>query len=291
MRIGDRRAHVAHDGERIRPRQSGRVSYAQHTAERCAVQQFHRKERDVAVAVEFVHPNDVRMRQQLQVLELALKFDQDFLAPRDGGMQNLEGQPLTGGSKCQAIFVGRFEYGAHAAVADHCTHPVAVAQHVADRHLARRTTCRFAACGGCRFADCAGRRFAERRACDRCYFPLARRAGALARSHVFIDHERRAFEAGFERLKELCPDFSAAVVLVQQGQDFPAFLAVALELIAHGAQERFRSAGAARQGVQPGKSRALTAGARLRPSGRLGSSAHVDILSRTPHKNTRSFTY
>jgi hypothetical protein len=60
--MGKSGAHVAHDGQRVRPRQSNSVSCAYDMTEKRTNQRFHREEGIVAVAVEFMHSNDVRMR-------------------------------------------------------------------------------------------------------------------------------------------------------------------------------------------------------------------------------------
>ena len=81
--VGEGGAHVAHDGQRIRPRQGNRVSRVQHMIQKRSDQRFHRKEGIVVVAVEFMDPNDVRMRQQLQMLELALQLGEKILSLGD----------------------------------------------------------------------------------------------------------------------------------------------------------------------------------------------------------------
>jgi hypothetical protein len=73
---------------------------------------------------------------------------------------------------------------------------------------------------------------------------------------------------------------SSPVILVEQRQDFPALLAVPLELILHRTQKHLRSANTARKRIQPHQSGpfAFAPGARLWPGGRLCSSVHIDIL-------------
>ncbi len=70
----ERGAHIADDGQGVRPGQCRCPSRVQHPAEKYALQRFHGEKDDVAVAVEFMHPHDVRMRERLQMLEFELQF-------------------------------------------------------------------------------------------------------------------------------------------------------------------------------------------------------------------------
>ncbi len=71
VRMDDRRADIANDRERVGPVQRCGTIGDQNAAQQRAAQPFHREERNVIVAIEFVHAHDVRMRQRLQVLEFA----------------------------------------------------------------------------------------------------------------------------------------------------------------------------------------------------------------------------
>jgi len=81
-------------------------------------------------------------------------------------------------------------------------------------------------------------------------------------------------------VEEISLNLSPAVILIEQRQDLPTLFAILLELILHCTQECLSSANAARQRIQPHESSGFTftAGARLRPAGRLCSSAHINIL-------------
>jgi hypothetical protein len=133
--VGKSGAHLAHDSQRVGPRQRNRVSCAYHLTEKRSDQRFHREEGVVAVAVEFMHPNDVRVRQQLQMLEFALQLGEEFVTLGNRRMQNFDRYPLPGGSEIEAILVYCVEHGAHAAVPQYCAYSVAATQHIADRHL------------------------------------------------------------------------------------------------------------------------------------------------------------
>ena len=104
----------------------------------------------------------------------------------------------------------------------------------------------------------------------------ARRDGRRqARCHVFIAVERRVFEAALQHEEDVGFYFAAAIILVEQRQNFPSRIVVAIDLIAHGGQEFFSRTRAADQGIQPGESGAFTAYARLRPFGLLTSWGHT----------------
>jgi hypothetical protein len=128
-------AHVAHDGQCVRPRQGNRASCAYHVTEKRTDQGLHRKEGVVAVAVEFMHSNDVRMREQLQMLEFALQFGEKFVSLGNRRMENFDRYPLPGAGPIDAILVDGVEHGAHAAVPEYSPYPIAATQHVADRHF------------------------------------------------------------------------------------------------------------------------------------------------------------
>ena len=111
---------------------------AEHLAQERSVQKFHREEGDVAVAVEFMYPNDVRVRQQLQMLKLALQLGQQLFALGHRRMQYFDGQTLARGRQIEAVFIHRLEHRAHSAVSEHSDHPIAVPQHIADGHFSSR---------------------------------------------------------------------------------------------------------------------------------------------------------
>ena len=69
MGVGDRAAHIADDSQGIRAIQDFDIRGGQHLGERRAAQILHAEKGQIAVAVEFMHANDVRMRQRLQVLK------------------------------------------------------------------------------------------------------------------------------------------------------------------------------------------------------------------------------
>ncbi len=125
-----------------------------------SVQKFHREEGDVAVAVEFMDPNDVRVRQQLQMLKLALQLGEQLFALGNRRMQYLDRQTLTGGRQIDAVLIHRLEHRAHAAVPEHADYSVAVPQHIAYGHFPRRGGARI----GCRRAriTCCGARAGRR---------------------------------------------------------------------------------------------------------------------------------
>src|SRR5882672_6969015 len=92
MGMGERGADIVDDGERLRSRQGTCVSRLEHAAQQGAAQKFHRKKGNFTVAVKFVHPNYVRMRQQLQMLELALQLGKQLFALSNRRVQYLDGQ-------------------------------------------------------------------------------------------------------------------------------------------------------------------------------------------------------
>jgi hypothetical protein len=100
-----------------------------------SVQQLHGKKSVVAVAVEFMHPNDIRMRQQLQMLELALQLGEKFLPLGNRRMQNFDRYPLARGGHIEAILVDRLEHGAHAALPEHSADSITPTQQIAYRHF------------------------------------------------------------------------------------------------------------------------------------------------------------
>ncbi len=133
--MGKSGANVAHHGQRDRPRQGNRVSCAYDLTEKRTDQRLHREEGVVAVAVEFMHSNDVRMGQQLQVLEFALQLGEKFVSLGNRRMENFDRYPLPGAGPIDAILVDGVEHGAHAAVPEYSPYPIAATQHVADRHF------------------------------------------------------------------------------------------------------------------------------------------------------------
>jgi hypothetical protein len=134
--VGESGTHVANEGQRVRPRQGKRASSVQHMIQKRADQRFHGKEGVVVVAVEFMHADDVRMRQQLQMLELALQLGEQVLSLGNRGMQHFDGYPLPRVGQIKAIFVDCIEHGAHAAVTQHSPYSVSAAQYIADREFA-----------------------------------------------------------------------------------------------------------------------------------------------------------
>jgi len=68
-------------------------------------QGLHRKEGVVAVAVEFMHSNDVRMREQLQMLEFALQLGEKFVSLGNRRMQNFDRYPLPRAGQIEAILI------------------------------------------------------------------------------------------------------------------------------------------------------------------------------------------
>jgi hypothetical protein len=133
--VGKSGTHLAHDSQCVRPRQRDRGPRAHHLTEKRSDQRFHREEGVVAVAVEFMNSNDVRMRQQLQMLEFALQLGEKFVALGNRRVQNLDRYPLPRGGQIEAILVDRIEHGAHAAVPQYCPYSIAASQQIADRHL------------------------------------------------------------------------------------------------------------------------------------------------------------
>src|SRR5258708_12660368 len=133
--MGKSGANVAHHGQRDRPRQGNRASCAYDLTEKRTDQRLHREEGVVAVAVEFMHSNDVRMGQQLQVLEFALQLGEKFVSLGNRRMENFDRYPLPGARQIEAILVYGVEHGAHAAVPEYSPYSVAATQHIADRHF------------------------------------------------------------------------------------------------------------------------------------------------------------
>src|SRR5258708_2204401 len=88
-----------------------------------------------AVGVELMPSNDVRMGQQLQVLEFALQLGEKFVSLGNRRMENFDRYPLPGGGPIDAILVDGVEHGAHAALPEYSPYPIAATQHVADRHF------------------------------------------------------------------------------------------------------------------------------------------------------------
>src|ERR1035441_1927288 len=111
------------------------MSCVEHSAQKRSVQQFHGEKGGIAVAIELVDPNDVRVRQRLKMLKLALQLAQQLRALGHRRVQHLEGYALTGRQQVETVFIGGFEYRAHAAAAQHSDHSIAAAQHVADCNL------------------------------------------------------------------------------------------------------------------------------------------------------------
>ena len=145
--VGDSGANIAHDGQRVRPRQCNCVSCAYDLTEKRADQRFHREEGVVVVAVEFMHSHDVRMRQQLQMLEFALQLGEKLVPLGNRRMQNLDRYPLPGAGHIEAILVYGVEHGAHAAMMpQYSPYPIAATQHIADRHFPPDFSC-FGAAG------------------------------------------------------------------------------------------------------------------------------------------------
>src|ERR1700722_12328363 len=123
MSVGERAADVTNDSQRVRPLQRNSVSCAQHPAEKRSAQQFHRNERDLAIAVEFMYPHDVRMRQRLQILKLAAQLSEQFGPYRYCCMQYLDGYVLTRCGALEAIFIDGLEHGTHAALSQDPQYP------------------------------------------------------------------------------------------------------------------------------------------------------------------------
>ena len=118
------RADIADQGERVRARQTGAVPDGEQAVEGRSRQQFHGEEGDVAVAFEFMHAHDVRVREQLQMLKSLLQLEKKLLALRDLGVQDFDRHPLAGSRQSKAVFVQRFEHGAGGALRDQCADPI-----------------------------------------------------------------------------------------------------------------------------------------------------------------------
>jgi hypothetical protein len=85
----------------------------------------------------------------------------------------------------------------------------------------------------------------------------------------------------FNRLEDIGFYLAAAVILVEQRQNFPTLIRVFQELSAHGTHERLGRAITVRQGVEPLHICACTARQRLRPAGGFYSGAHNNVLIST----------
>jgi hypothetical protein len=257
MRICECLAHVPNDGERIGSRQRAAVSGGQQLAEQRSAEELHGEKIDAAVAVELVDPHNIRMRKQLQVLELALLLR---------GAQHLERHAQVRAGQIETVVVGRFEHRAAPAATQFGDEPIATSQQVADRS----STSGAAQCVLRPEARRGARRGARRRSRrrTRCRTGIGR-LRARSGGRVFLGSESGYFEARFDGLEHLGFDLAAPEILIEEGQHFPIPIAAGLEPIVHRPRKTVRIAAAAGQRVQPLASRVFTAGLRRRPNRRL----------------------
>ena len=153
-------ADVVNHADRLVSVEHAALARREQLAERTAAQQLHREKRGIAVAIEFVHSHDVRMREGLQMLKLTAQLEEQLRALRDLRVQHFDGQILTGLRQIDAIQIHGFEYRAHATLAQYADDSIPSAQHVANGRRARgRGPCRARrrgtgiGCGGDRFGN------------------------------------------------------------------------------------------------------------------------------------------
>src|SRR5882757_8387178 len=142
MRMRNRSPHIPDDGKSMRTVQRRGFLSGQHPAEKHSVQVLHSKERQVAVTVELVHANDVRVRKRLQMLKLAPQFCEQSRPLYNLGVQNLDGHSIVAIGSFEAILIDSCENGSHAALPQQPLHAVAATQYIALCERALRAPCR-----------------------------------------------------------------------------------------------------------------------------------------------------